>query len=73
MYKWTASNNNSFLQGPRTAKSILAAVRAGRHYVWSELYGEGMVVIMDMDDTIIRTDERGLQTGYRWVVNTDRR
>jgi hypothetical protein len=46
---WTASNANSYLCGFRRAKSMLAAVRAARHFVINELRGDGEIVYCDTD------------------------
>lgn len=62
---WTAKNNSSFLNGERTAKSVLAAVRAGRQYVFGELYGEGALTIF-VDGEPVREDERSMFTRYEW-------
>ena len=67
MITWTASNNSSYLNGSRTAPTILAAVRAARAYVRGELYGEGTLIIM-VDGAPVRRDERSIFTGYRWVT-----
>ena len=65
MITWSAKNNSSFLNGRRKAKSVLAAVRAGRAYVRGELYGEGTLTIY-VDDHPVRQDERSIFTGFRW-------
>jgi hypothetical protein len=64
---WTAKNNSSYLNGSRTAPTILAAVRAARAYVRGELYGEGTLVIL-VDGEPVRRDERSIFTGFRWVT-----
>ena len=62
---WSAKNNNSYLNGSRKAKSILAAVRAAKAYIRGELYGEGMATIyVNGEET--RYIERSIQTGYIW-------
>lgn len=65
---WSAKNNSSYLNGSRSAPSILAAVRAARAYVRGELYGEGTLTIY-VDGQPVREDERSIFTGYRWSVN----
>jgi hypothetical protein len=67
---WSAKNNSSFLNGSRTAKSIRAAVIAGRAYVRAELYGEGTITIF-ADGQPIRQDERSIFTSYKWITRTD--
>jgi hypothetical protein len=64
---WTASNNSSFLNGSRSAPTILAAVRDARAYVRGELYGEGTLVIL-VNGHPVRRDERSIFTGFRWVT-----
>jgi hypothetical protein len=64
---WTASNNSSYLNGSRSAPTILAAVRAARAYVRGELYGEGTLVIM-VDGHPVRRDERSIFTRFQWVT-----
>ena len=64
---WSAKNNSSYLNGQRTATSILAAVRAARAYVRGELYGEGTLTIY-ADGHPVRQDERSIFTGYRWSI-----
>lgn len=70
MITWTASNNSSFLNGSRQAKSVTAAVRAGRNYIRNELYGEGTLTIYD-NEQIVRIDRRDIFTSYRWTTDTD--
>jgi hypothetical protein len=65
---WSAKNNSSYLNGSRSAKSILAAVRAARAYVRGELYGEGTLTIY-VDGQPVREDERSIFTNFRWAVN----
>jgi len=65
MITWSAKNNSSYLNGSRQAKSVLAAVRAGRAYVRDELYGEGIVTIY-ADGHPVRQDERSIFTGFVW-------
>ena len=65
---WSAKNNSSYLNGSRSAPTILAAVRAARAYVRGELYGEGTLTIY-VDGQPVREDERSIFTGYRWSVN----
>lgn len=67
---WSAKNNSSFLNGSRPAKSILAAVRAGREYVKGELYGEGTITIFD-DGHPVRQDECSIFTGHKWSTRVD--
>lgn len=67
MIKWTASNNSSFLDGSRSAKTLLSAVRAARRYVTHELYGDGVIQFYDDgNDTPFRIDACTIFTGYRW-------
>lgn len=66
---WTAKSNCSFLDSPRTAKSIRSAILAGRAYVRGELYGEGIVTIFE-DGHPVRQDECSVFTGHKWVVRT---
>jgi hypothetical protein len=70
MYYWTAKNNSSFLNGYRTAKTIIGAVRAGRRYVDSELCGEGRLVIADSIDGLhcnpVRVDSKSIFTNFKW-------
>lgn len=70
MITWTASNHSSFLTSSRSAKSILAAVRAGRAYVESELMGEGKLTIM-RDGVPIRVDCKNIHTNFKWERNLD--
>ena len=65
---WTASNKSSFLNGSRSAPTILAAVRAARAYVRGELYGEGTIFIM-VDGELVRRDERSIFTRFQWVTS----
>ena len=64
---WSASNNSTFLNGSRTAKSIRDAVRQGRAYLRGELMGEGEISIYE-DGEIVRCDECSIFTGYKWQV-----
>lgn len=64
---WSASNNSSYLNGSRTAPTILAAVRAARAYVRGELYGEGTLTIL-VDGASVRRDERSIFTRFRWMT-----
>ena len=66
--EWTASNNSSFLVGPRDAKTIRAAVRDARRYVDYELYGDGKITFFE-DGEIIRIDEKNMFTGHKWQTN----
>jgi hypothetical protein len=68
MITWSAKNNSTYLNGSRSAPSILAAVRAGRAYVREELYGEGELTIYQNGNPI-RQDERSIFTGYRWKTS----
>lgn len=70
MITWSAKNNSSFLNGSRQAKTVRAAVIAGRNYVRGELYGEGTLTIYQ-DGTPIRQDECTIFTGHKWVTRTD--
>ena len=63
---WSAKNNSSYLNGSRSAPTILAAVRAARAYVRGELYGEGTLTIY-VDGQPVRQDERSIFTGYHWA------
>jgi hypothetical protein len=65
---WTASNNSTFLNGSRSAPTILAAVRAARAYVRGELYGDGTLVIL-VDGQPVRRDERSIFTKFQWVTS----
>ena len=65
MIEWTASNNSSFLNGSRKAKSMLAAVRAARIYLRGELYGEGVITYFE-DGQVIRYDEKSIFTNFKW-------
>lgn len=47
MYKWTACNPYSYLNGVVEARTLLGAVRAGRKYVEGELGGEGEIRIWE--------------------------
>lgn len=67
---WSAKNNSSFLNGSRPAKSIRAAVLAGRKYVHNELYGEGKLTIFE-DGYPVRQDECSIFTGFKWTTRTD--
>ena len=67
---WSASNNSSFLNGSRKAKSMRAAVLAARAYVRGALYGEGKLTIF-VDGWPVRQDECSIHTGYRWAVQTN--
>ena len=50
MYKWTACNPYSYLNGVVEARTLLGAVRAGRKYVEDELGGEGEIRIWESID-----------------------
>lgn len=63
---WSAKNNSSYLNGSRSAPTILAAVRAARAYVRGELYGEGEITIY-VDGQPVRRDERSIFTGFQWA------
>ena len=67
-YYWTASNNSSYLNGRRSAKTLRGAVIAGRRYVAEELYGEGRLTITDAAGDLIREDERSIFSAYRWIT-----
>jgi len=62
---WTAKNNSSYLNGTRNAKTMIGAVRAARHYLANELFGEGTITYF-VDDQPIRHDEKSIFTGGRW-------
>ena len=66
---WTACNSGSFLNGRRSAKTMLGAVRAARHYLNNELYGDGTISYYDSSDKefIFRKDEKSIFTGNKWV------
>lgn len=70
---WTASNNSSFLNGTRTANTLLGAVRAARTYVDSELMGEGVITYYEGNypDYPIRQDRKDIYTGYKWATTTE--
>ena len=68
---WTAKNNSSFLNGHRSAATMIGAVRAARRYVDGELYGEGKIYYRSEPDSCLepmRTDEKSIFTGYKWVT-----
>ena len=70
---WTAHNNSSYLTGERAARTIIGAVRAAISYGNTELYGEGLITIME-DGEPVRVYEAGLLAGTRkgtWI-RTDR-
>ena len=67
---WTASNNSSFLNGEREAKTIKGAVRAARQYVRGELMGEGRITIFE-DGVPVREDRCDMFTGNQWKTRTD--
>ncbi len=66
MYAWTASNNSSFLNGEREAKTLLGAVRDARAYVNGELGGEGKLTIYD-NGCEVRQDTKTIFTNYKWM------
>ena len=70
---WTGSNNSSFLNGERSAKTTIGAVRAAIAYGNSELCGEGKLTIMQ-DGQPVRVYEAGLlaQTARFVWKRTDR-
>lgn len=75
MIYWTAKNNSSFLNGSRSAKTMLGAVRAARRYVDGELYGEGTISYYNHPDCglaqdPIRIDSKTIFTGFKWVTTT---
>ena len=59
---WSASNNSSFLDGSRTAKTMRGAVRDATRYANGELGGEGQITIFE-DGYPARTYEAGLLAG----------
>jgi len=68
---WTASNNNSFLNGYREANTELSAVRAARNYLQNELYGDGEISYFDENPEEnnvppFRIDEKTMFTGHKW-------
>lgn len=66
MYTWSAKNNNTYMRQERTAATKLSAVRAARHFVRNELYGEGTAYIY-RNGVLIETHERSIFTQMRWV------
>ena len=64
---WAAKNNSSFLNGSRKAKSMRAAITAGRRYVLGELYGEGVITVFD-NGRPVREDEKSIFTNQKWVT-----
>jgi hypothetical protein len=73
MIYWSAKNNSSFLNGHRTANTLLGAVRAARAYINGELYGEGTATFYDDPECAwpIRQDEKSIFTGHKWKVTTE--
>lgn len=65
MITWTASNSSSYLSSARSAHTLLAAVRAARAYLRSEIDGEGKITYYD-GGVEIREDRIDIYTGYRW-------
>lgn len=63
---WTAKNNSTFINGERGARTLLGASRAAKSWIRNEAYGEGIATIM-VDGEPVRTIERSIFTGYRWV------
>jgi hypothetical protein len=66
---WTAKNSNSHLNGSRSAKTIMGAVRAAIAYANGELGGEGVITIME-DGEAVRDYRAGLVHGSprgKWV------
>lgn len=71
MIYWTAGNNSSYLNGYRTAKTMIGAVRAARSYLNNELYGEGTIRYWRNDpieSEPCRIDSKTIFTNYRWVI-----
>lgn len=66
MYTWSAKNNRTHMLKDRTAPTKLSAVRAARHFVRNELYGEGTAYIF-RNGVLIETHERSIFTQMRWV------
>lgn len=71
---WTASNNSSFLNGSRKAKTMLGAVRAAIKYANGELMGEGTITITIYEDgedgEVEREYMAGLLAGtprFKWI------
>jgi hypothetical protein len=70
---WSGKNSSSYLDGSRSAKTVLGAVRAAIRYGNYELYGEGQLTIF-ADGQPIRVYEAGLLAGTAkgdWI-RTDR-
>lgn len=63
---WTAKNNSTFIDGQRDARTVLGAARAAKSWIRNEAYGEGVATIM-IDGEPVRTIERSIHTGYKWV------
>lgn len=73
MYKWTARDPYSYLNGVVEARTLLGAVRAGRKYVEGELGGEGEIRVWESIDggrawKLVRTDEKGILSMTGWAV-----
>lgn len=71
MIWWRAGNNSTVMYGFRTCASVLQAVRAARHYIRNELYGEGIVEYFDTnpddyDVAPFRREERSIFTNFKW-------
>lgn len=65
---WTGSNNSTFLNGSKPAKTILGAVRAAIRYGNGELMGEGKLTIMENGNPV-RQYEAGFLAGtprFNW-------
>jgi hypothetical protein len=67
--EWTASNNSTYLQGTREAKTIIGAVRAAIKYANGELAGEGKITIYEAGQPV-REYQAGLTAGtpkMKWI------
>jgi hypothetical protein len=71
MIYWTAKNNSSFLNGHRSAKTLIGAVRDARRYVDGELYGEGTIYYRSAPDSClepVRIDVKSRAYG-KWTTS----
>ena len=62
---WSAKNDSNYLNGYESAKSVRAAILAGRKYVENEIQGSGKLTIYE-DGEPIRQDEKSIWTNFRW-------
>lgn len=72
MIYWTAKNNNNYLAGFRSAKTMRAAVRNARAYL-AELGGEGVILYFDQPDGLyggapVRIEVKGGHHGNKFVI-----